>query len=207
MSNKARKKKISVYGAIEGDREMDFLNHLIGIFKDMNNSINHKLEHCGGGTGTSIIKKAVNNQHYDRCFAWLDEDFEFNNAPDADIKNRLSELWCLDSVNKSKFLASQLSSYQKQFNLQKRKPILIISQPVCVDALLLKILDIPLPFSKMGNTAEEVKIQIGQLKSMFKQQLNGKKQTEFFQDKITIELLMLKRSSIPELDLLLSQIL
>jgi hypothetical protein len=206
MGSKKRSLKTSVYAAIEGDTEKYFLQHLINIYLPDVDGINVRPEHMSGGSADKIIMSAIRYQDRDRAFAWLDEDFEINNPPSQDCKNKLAELWQVDSNLRVDFLNSKFKNLQKNYNLKNRKPILIVSQPISVESMVLAIANEKKEFETLANTKDEVKIQLKNLKSKLSQLLNGDKIEVFFKNRITKELLESKRSEIYELDLLIKQI-
>ena len=134
---KKRKEKITVYACAEGDREVLFLQFLEELYDLDKQNINLKIKPLSGGDANYIVDFTLRNgNNYDRSFAWFDEDFDPENSIQKDTRIALASHWRIDAD--SQFLQESLKNLQN-FNTHDRKPILIVSQPVCVEALIIQI--------------------------------------------------------------------
>src|SRR5262245_54585197 len=93
MGKKHRKKKLTVYGCCEGDREEKLLKHLEALYKPQENNINFNYKNASGGKPDRIVGFALKNNDRDKVFAWLDEDFEPENPLSQETKESLAECW------------------------------------------------------------------------------------------------------------------
>lgn len=204
MGKKKRIRKLTVAGVIEGDREQAFLDHLRSIYQPDQNNIALYPEHASGGNADSIVKKALIKCDRDRSFCWLDEDFEPDQPLSREIRELIAIKWCVPEAQKAAFYACPLKDLQLQYNQSNKNPILIVSQPVCADSLILKILERTLPYNQYDPAAR--KTQIDGLKNCLKQVLGNKKDADFYKENLPKEILEKKRTTIRELDLLISAI-
>lgn len=199
---KKRKKKLSVYGVVEGDREKLFVDFLIDIYKPRDNNINPNFEHTSGGTPDKIIGTAIKHSDRDKVFAWLDEDFEPEHPIGEDVKNNLGRCW---GVSGDEFLNCPLGTLQESYNPEnKKKPTIIVSKPVCVESVILKILGSKLPYETYDPHNRELQIQT--LKGKIKEIIGNKDELEFYKENLSKEVLDQKRGEVRELDLLISMI-
>lgn len=108
----------------------------------------------------------------------------------------------------AEFLKCLLGDLQSKFNSCMRNPILIVSQPVSSESLILRTLGHKLPYEKY--IPEQRKKQIDGLKNKLDQLMNEKtsieQQMAFYRENVAKEALEEKRSTIVELNLLISMI-
>ena len=205
MGRKKRIKKLSLYGSVEGKREVVFLSFLLELYEPRKNGINFNFECSSGGTPDKIVGMALNEVHRHRCFAWLDEDFEPDTPLGKDFKERLAACWNIGESDKEEFFDTPLKELQQKYNTENtRRPTLIVSQPVCVESVILKVIGETLPFDSYEYGQRDSQIET--LKAQLDSLINGQEPTEFYKSRITKELLEQKREHIPELDLLISMI-
>ena len=140
MGKQKRKRKSTVYACYEGHREGLFLKFLIDLYQTTENNINVMPQHASGGKPDRIIGFALKNNDRDKVFAWCDEDFEPDYPLSRETKENLAKCWGIPKEDMDSFHACHLGSIQSAYNLKNRKPVIIISQPVCVEALILKTL-------------------------------------------------------------------
>jgi len=207
--NKRRKikKNISVYGSIEGIKtEAIFFKHLLEIYNPLKNHIRVMAVSTSGGSPDTVVNKAFRECSRDRAFAWFDEDFEFRTPLTSECKKRLSSTahWNIKDELKSDFFKCRLKDLQRKYNKGNRNPVLIISNPVCVEGLILKTLGQSLPVNEMIKGSEDV--QIKKLKEKLKRLTKDTGEKEFYKKNLKKEALEKKRKDIPELDLLISMI-
>lgn len=142
-----------------------------------------------GGDSDTLINKAIQNQHCDRCFVWLDEDKEIKN------KKSLAQAWNISEKNRETFNNTPLAKLQADFNADnKKKPTVIVSQPRSVESFILKVLGKALP-----SDLKTLKNAVGGI-------IQGKDELSFYRDNLTKEILDEKRKTIPELNLLISML-
>ncbi len=202
MGKKNRRKKTTVYVSYEGDREERFLNFLIQLYKPDLNNINITTGYRSGGTADRIVSLALKNNDRDKVFAWCDEDFEPDYPLSQETKEDLAKWWSILENDMPAFFSNRLKNLQHSFNQKNRKPILIISQPVCVEGFILKILNKNIPYKEYNHLERDK--QIKGLKNALENHIkNSGTETELYKQTLTIEFLE-ERKEIPELDLLLS---
>jgi len=194
VGRKQRKRKITLYAVLEGQkRERFFFKILEELYLDKNSisiSVNLDKGRCsGGGDADTLINTAIQNQHYDRCFVWLDEDKEINN------KKSLAQAWNISEERIESFNNTPLAKLQTNFNAKnKKRPTLIVSQPRSVESFILKVLGKALP-----SDLKTLKNAVGGI-------IKGKDELSFYRDNLTKEILDEKRKTIPELNLLISML-
>jgi hypothetical protein len=201
-----RTRKVSLSGIIEGDREQLFLSRLISIYRPRDNNISPYIESSNGGTPDKIMGDALKQIHRDRCFVWFDEDFEPAEPLSADLRSKLAMAWCISAEDLENFLVCPIRDLQRIYNVQNRKPTLIISQPVCVESIILKALEENLPFAAYDPVIRRK--QIKGLKSKLMQLINatGLTEEEFYKQEVTLEILEAAKLGCPELALLISML-
>lgn len=202
---KKRKKKTTVFGSIEGEkRERIFFDRLRDIYEPENNNIHITASKNSGGQPDKIIGEAIKSCHFNRSFAWLDEDFQAHFPLSPERKEQLCEkqYWYLKECS-DEFMACSLGQLNS-FNVKDRNPTIIVSQPICVEGLILKILDEVLPEKKLDLTRAKEQTRI--LKTKLDSVIGTEEEAVFYRQKMTKELLEAKRLEIKELDLLISMI-
>lgn len=204
MGKEKRQKKLTVYGCVEGNREELFLKFLIEIYQPRKNNINPTLHNASGGTPDANVGLALKNCDRDRSFAWFDEDFEPSYPLGEEIRQDLINNWCINKDEIDSFYSCRLKDLQS-YNRKDKNPYLIISQPVCVESIILKALGHTIPVKEYDATRR--KQQIDALKNTL-MNLIGKDADEiqFYRNNLTKEMFEEKRKSIFELNLLISMI-
>lgn len=217
MGKKKRNGNLSVFAMVEGNREQAFIEFLVIIYQPKLNKIAFSPTkakdrgNANGGGADSIISPVLKACDRDRAFAWLDEDFEPDKSPlSAEVRKQLAKCWNItDDSEKKEFMKCHLGELQARFNSEnKKKPMLIVSKPVCCESLILAILGVDLPYDNYE--PNQRKKQIDTLKDKLEKVMGGEKtikeQTAYYLQNLTKEKLEEKRQSIPELDLLISMI-
>lgn len=159
MGKQKRKRKSTVYSSYEGHREGLFLEFLINLYQTNEKDISITSNHSRGGNPDSIVNFALKNNDRDKVFAWFDEDFEPRNPLSKETKESLAKCWNISKKQMDSFYDCKLGNIQSIYNKEKRKPILIVSQPVCVEALILKALGHKLPFEKYDHQQHDRQIK------------------------------------------------
>ena len=82
---------------------------------------------------------------------------------------------------------------------------MIVSQPVCADGLILQVLgEIPThPIYIHSERDRQIREQKGKLNQL----INGQNETEFYKERLSIEILENRKNDIPLLKLLISMII
>lgn len=204
MGKKKRIRKLTVFGCVEGDREHFFLDYLREVYQPEANNIAFYPEHSSGGTPDRIVNSALHKCDRDKSFAWFDEDFEPAHPLGNETRESLAKSWNISDERKETFLACPLKDLQSAYNINNRKPSLIISQPVCSESLILKILGESLPYEQYEH--EKRDSQIKGLKNKLDTLMAGKADVEFYKEVLSKEKLEKIRENIPELDLLIKMI-
>lgn len=202
MAKKSRTKKTTVYGCIEGKRENVFLTCLTQIYQSKDNGINIQWEGATGGAPDKFISVAMKACDRDKSFAWLDEDFEPKYPLSRDARECLAKCWNIQLEHLNDFYSCPLRDLQKIHNPKNRKPLLIISNPVCVESIILKSLGEVLPFVNYDHTKRTA--QIDGLKNKLNELIGDNLEADFYLSKLSIDLLEQRKILIPELDLLIS---
>ncbi len=200
MGKNKRKRKISVHGTMEGEKsEKNLLEYLKEHYLDPTlTSFMENPKH--GGTPNSLILSALKYIDRDLVFVWLDEDKDL----DEETLRAIAKCWNISPQLMDSFLLCALRDLQSTYNIQRRKPVLIVSQPVCVESLILKTLGYAPPCSRYE--ADKRDEQIKQLKSALGGVFKKNDHREFYRRVLNKQLLEERRKSIPELDLLISMI-
>ena len=202
---KAKKKvKKTRYISPEGYSEMYFIEFLRDLYEcDKNNIIIAMPKTPPGGNPDVIIAGALKSNHYDYSLAFLDEDKEIDIKSDYNTIFQLKKCWLNDDVN----IDIPLRNLQ-ELNIRKRKPILIVSQPVMFEGFMIRILGKKLPELKTPFTDMEcAKYNKHVLKSAFKGIIHNtgrENEIEFYKNNLTINYLEQKAKESPELALLLA---
>ena len=192
MKNKRRRKK-TVFIAAEGQREKGFLCFLQSLF-DPNKSITIKFHPDFGGTSNAILDRAIKSPH-ERVYAWFDEDDKLDN----EHRNVLQKKWGV-------LLPSSLKDNELQAkNINNKKPIVIISHPYSVEALIIQLFDKKFPKLKEPCTNSK---DFEENKKRMKSSVNGffgsLSDEEYFAKYLTQDIILKKAKVINELKLLLS---
>ena len=194
MAKKKRNKKQSVFIALEGKRERTFLYFLQSIF-DSEKRINLNIHPDLGGTSNAILARALKAPGFDKIYAWFDEDDKL----DTDWKSELGKRW------KVTIGASVSDKELQNLNIENRKPTIIVSNPLSIEGLLIRLFEHKIPKFKEPLFDED---NLDKNKKMIKSALKGifgkKDETEFYKENLSKEYILKKAKDIEELRLLLS---
>ncbi len=200
MAKKKRQRKTTVFSSIEGEKvETLLLKYLQEIYSDWS-IMNFSQNPQKGGNGDRLVGFALKNSHYDRSFAWIDEDKDIS----KETRTSLAKSWDLNKENSEKILSCPLKQIQTLFNPKKRNPTLIVSQPVCVESLILRMLGKLPKYTEYDASIE--KEQKKNLKNSVKGIFGCQEPLEYYRQNLTKALLEERRKSIPELDLLITMV-
>lgn len=198
MAKKKRKRKLTLYAVLEGEREESFFKFLQEIYYDKEALSIHP-NPSYGGKPESLINQAIMHADRDRCFVWLDEDKEFTD------RDSLYQTWNILEESRDEFMKEPLGLLQEKFNSDnKKKPSLIISKPISVEAFILKVLDREIPLDCQILKPAERERQVKKLKNTLDGILEKKDELQYYQDQLPESILEVRRKNIPELDLLIS---
>ena len=206
MGNKKRRKKCTVYGIVED--QIELVVFLSEIYKPDQNDISLELKNSEGGKPDRIVGFAIRECHRERSFAWLDEDFEPASPLGEDMRHKLSELWKIEPKDLKDFLKCPLKDLQTTYNPSNRKPVIIISQPVCSESVIIKVLGETIPDSCKIYNPDPVQRdkQIKGLKDKLNKIVGKSDRRNFYRQNLDKASLEKRRKLIPELDLLISMI-
>ena len=117
----------------------------------------------------------------------------------------MAKCWEIGDANLQDFYDCPMKDLQHHYNaVNAKKPTLIVSHPVCADALILQILgETPVHTAYAPNQRDK---QIRQLKSQLNQLISGRDEVEFYKERQTQEILNERSEQIPLLKLLISMI-
>lgn len=205
MGNKKRIRKLSVYGNLEGKREKFFIGALIDIYETIQNDIKPEFDDANGGDPDKIVGDTLKQCFRDKAFAWFDEDFEPKSPLSRELRDKLAVCWCIAEGDLAAFYGCSIKDLQLIYNPQNtKKPTLIVSQPVCADGLILQALGESPVHARYVHAKRDK--QIKEQKSKLNQLINNQYETDFYKQKLTIEILEQRKNDIPLLKLLISMI-
>ncbi len=199
MAKKKRKQKLTLYAVLEGkEREVIFFQFLQEIYYDKE-TLSIYPSRSYGGKPESLINQAIRHADRNRCFVWLDEDKEFTD------RDSLYKAWNISEVSRDKFMKEPLGLLQEKFNSDnKKKPSLIVSKPISVEAFILKVLGREIPLDCQILKPAERERQVKKLKNTLEGILEKKDELQYYQDQLPKSVLEIRRKNISELDLLIS---
>jgi len=192
---KTRNSKRTIFAVIEGYKtERILLSKLITLYMNPSKT-NIQINPTHGGTPSSLVDIAINNLNYgyDKVFVWIDEDKGLKER----ALNKLAKCWKVNDASLlHKFLLKDL---QKTFNHEKKNPILVVSQPICVESIYLTIL------GKNNNIQYQQTKRASQIKTLKDQlsMITGKDVKKFVEENIKREMIEIAREKVPELDLII----
>jgi len=195
MVKKKRKQKTTKYISPEGNRENVFYNFLRDIYKPKKNKINITVSDIRGGSSDTILLQSIKmKNNYDISIAWFDEDDKLS----EEIRENLEQAWgCkLDETVKDIDL-------QETCNTDNRNPILIASNPVAFDGMLIKILGKKLPDLNCGLKEQKTRVKSAISGIIGKGRFDEEAEMKYYQKYLTKEILEQKAKEIYELELLL----
>ena len=194
---KKRLRKVSVFGAVEGDSEAIFLDYIKSLYFDKAKMNMPDDPNCGGGNPDKILSKAIHKIDRNRSFLWIDEDKDLSH----ESRNTLTVPWNLP--DNKKIISVSLCNMQSELNPTNRNPVLIVSQPVCFEGFICKILDIDCKHKEYDPSTRSK--QITDLKSAAKLG-KAEDQLKLYKKVLSKSIIEKKRKEIPELDLLIKMI-
>lgn len=194
MAKKKRIRNTTVYCATEGHDEAAFLEHLKRIYVSDTDKIVFPDNPIKGGNGDHIVGFALKNCSYDRSFAWVDEDVDLS----ENTRMALAESW---GANIASIKNCPLKDIQKNHNPNNKKPVLIVSNPVCFESFLLLVLGKKLTYEVYDPQKREE--QIRNLKSAVSGVFGRTKSIDYYKKHLSKEILEERRKNIPELDMLI----
>lgn len=195
MGKKKRKRerKTNIFIAREGDREEIFINYLQSLFDpEKKITLNFPLEK--GGNSNVILDRALKS-FYSKVYAWFDED----DGWDDDRRNILEKRWNINFPSGVK--DRDLQSY----NTNLKNPIIIVSTPLSVEGMLIRLFDFNLPtLISPVLSKDDFEENKKRMKTSVKGFMGGSSDLEYYKTNLTKEKILLKAKDIVELQLLLS---
>ena len=192
---------MTVYGILEGEkRERKFLEFLQETYLNQQ-MISFSPAPIHGGNPNFLILEAIKRVfNYDRVFVWFDEDKEISD----ETRSYLMKHWKIDDADSKNFMQCSLGELQNRFNQENRKPILIVSQPVSVESLIVMTLGKRVKHEKYDSLRREE--QLASLKNTLKEIFGRQDEFEYYQQHLSREILEERRKKIPELNILISML-
>ncbi len=195
MGKKKRKRerKTNIFIAREGDREEIFINYLQSLFDpEKKITLNFPLEK--GGNSNVILDRALKS-FYSKVYAWFDED----DGLDDDRRNILEKRWNINFPSGVK--DRDLQSY----NANLKNPIIIVSTPLSVEGILIRLFDFNLPtLISPVLSKDDFEENKKRMKTSVKGFMGSSSDLEYYKTNLTKEKILLKAKDIVELQLLLS---
>lgn len=197
---KIKKPYTTVHGFLEGKEEVYLLDYLIELYTDRS-KIMITYDPPKGGNPNAIIKKAITqlNQGYDRIFVWIDEDKDV----DSETRQELGRRWKRDNIKNNNIIECSLKQLQEKFNDKELNPVLVVSHPICVDALILLILGKETSLHHKEYSPSIRTEQIQDTKNALMSVFGQMDPLEYYKQNLTKKLLQERRKQIPQLDLLI----
>ncbi|MBR1754257.1 hypothetical protein IJ732_05405 [bacterium] len=189
--NRQRKKIIFI--AREGIREEKFLCYLQELF-DPERTITLKFPPEYGGNSNKILDRAIKS-FYSINYAWFDED----NALDEEHRESLKSLWGIDEIPEN-LKDSELQT----LNVKNKNPIIIVSHPLSVEGILIRLFDKNMPKLEIPIDSPE---NFEKNKNRMKSAVDGfikNGDIEFYRQNLSKSLILEKAAVIDELKLLLT---
>lgn len=194
MAKKKRKKEQIIFVVLEGNREKEFILYLSEVF-DPNHNIKIKYHPDFGGCSDAILDRALRSCFYDRVYVWFDEDSKLS----KDRINALKKCWNIKIPERCNDRDLQA------LNHKMRNPILIVSNPISIEGIIIKLFDKNIP-----NFAEPL-LSTNNLeynKRIIKNSVEGIMQNccdiEYYRNNLSKNQILEKASEIKELEILLS---
>ena len=192
-NKKKRERKINVFIAREGDREEIFLDYLQELF-DPEKKITLNYPDDKGGNSNVILDRALKS-FYSKNYAWFDEDGEL----DAEHRKILEQRWYISFPKNVK--DNELQTYNKRMY----NPIVIVSTPLSVEGVLIRLFDHNLPsFLEPIRSKENFEENKNRMKSSVKGFMGDLSDIEYYRLHLTKDLILKKAQEIEELRILLS---
>lgn len=201
-NKKKRKTKLTIFTTIEGEsRESKLLKVLEEIYCDRQ-LIKLTVDPVHGGNPDALLESIMRRLHngYDRMFLWIDEDKNLS----QESRESLFKPWRITEDCSDDFYSCPLGKLQQHHNTANRHPVLIVSQPICVESLILRALG-KIPCHQQLDVTI-VKKQNRELKNSLDGVFGKKDEYEYLRQHLTLENLEKVRKSIPELNLLISML-
>ncbi len=193
MAKKKRKKEKTIFVVVEGIREKIFIEFLAELF-DPNQTIKLKFHPEYGGSSDAILDRALKNDFYNKVFAIFDEDDKLSKDRIDILKLRWGEQ-IPSSVN---------DSLLYKYNTRNYNPIIIVSTPLSIEGVLIRLLGKTLPlFASPLLDSNNIKHNKRIIKSTLSGILGGINEIEYYRNHITKEDVLEKAERIPELKLML----
>ena len=196
MSKKKRKvKKPVVYIAAEGYREQCLVNYAQDLL-DPEKTVNIRFSPEKGGTSNAILDRALKALHcYDKVYAWFDEDDKL----DSEHRQELEKRWGVE------LLADLEDCKLQKENISSKKPVIIVSSPLSVEGIIIRLFDKNLPnLREPVRSPENFEDNKAMMKSAVKGIFGKYTDREFYERNLTRERLLDKAKIMPEIALLVS---
>jgi len=194
MAKRKRNKKQSVFIALEGKRERTFLYFLQSVFES-EKRINLNIHPDLGGTSNAILDRALKAPGYDKIYAWFDEDDKLDNDRKCELEKRWRVEINPDTDDKN----------LQNLNTENRKPIVIVSNPLSIEGLLIRLFERKIPnFKEPVFNEENLKENKKMIKSAVKGIFDKKDEADFYKENLSREYILNKAEDIEELRLLLT---
>jgi len=197
-----RWKKKTVYHVIEGKAEGIFLEYLKLLYCSDPKLVEFSQNIQKGGNPDQLIADALKNSGRDRCLVWIDEDVAVKN----DTRQALAHNWHISEPEE--LIICPIRDLQARFNQSRKKPVLVVSRPVCFEGFILRILgkEAVIPESCQNFSIKTRGREPDDLKAAFDNVLGEVSPLEYYKTHLSHGTLERKRKSILELDLLIESV-
>ena len=192
-NKKKRERKINIFIALEGNREEVFLDFLQELF-DPQKTINLNYPDDKGGNSNAILDRALKSV-YSKNYAWFDEDGEL----DTEHKKTLENRWHV------KFPKNTSDSNLQFYNNNMCNPIVVVSTPLSVEGILIRLFNHNMPpLLEPIRSEENFKENKNRMKSSVKGFMGDLPDIEYYRLHLTKKKILEKAKEINELRLLLT---
>ena len=188
-----RQRKNVIFISREGKREEIFIKYLQELFDPNENIVELKYPQETGGNSNVILERAIKT-YYEKTIAWFDED----NALDKEHRKQLEKCW------NTKIPKETPDRDLQSFNIHKRKPILIVSTPMSVEGIIIRLCCKSIPSLKQPILSNEnLEGNKRKIKAAVKGFIHGD-DIDYYRKYLDKNTILKKAKSIKELRILLS---
>lgn len=212
MSKKNKRlRKKTMYIGLEGYREVFFVEHIMNLYfseDDKSNSFIDK-DNLDGGTPISMLKKVIEQSiKKKKAFLIIDNDTSIDKMANKDeikdVIKKIKNCWGLHDVDiPLNVTLKELASY----NIHRKKPIIIASEPINMDGLIIKVFNKDLPtLSSTGDSEQDKQRLKNMCDNILRIRRNSDKEEkerqtlDFYENYLSKRILEQKRTELPSLN-------
>ena len=165
MGKKSRVRKKTIYIGMEGYREVYFLEHIKKIYfsREVLCNTNIEWDEIKGSTPVKMLLTLFQKSSIkQRSYLIIDNDTVLNSGSSRndldDLKNMIKKCWQLDSGQdiSDDIKISELAL----LNTKNRMPLIIVSEPINMDGLIIRVFGKELPKLSVSQNTDTDKIKL-----------------------------------------------